>query len=134
MGLTPDDWIAPIANGDTYFTVPMQVILDSYFDRITVYKRPIHDWSVIERDGRLQPQDVICCVDTTTPLIAFVHAGRICKKGDKNWVLSKFGAGPIIKTNIQVVASNYSDMFNEIWVFRAKPNAPGLMQHKRRGI
>jgi len=133
VGLTPDDWISPTRNGDTYFTLPMQVILDSYFERIQVYKYPIADWAVLESDPQLRAGDVICLMNVRSDWLAYAHAGRICKKNGKNWVISKFGAGPIVKTTLEAIGREYAHISNEIRIYRAK-GEPVHERGKRHGV
>ena len=121
MGLTINDWIKPTADGDTYYTVPMQVILDSYFDRIMIHRRPIRDWEAIATDTRLQANDVVCFVDTGNTLPAFAHAGKVSKKDGRTcWSAS---SGPIIRSTIKAMAVEYSKTFDQIWIYRAKHSA-----------
>lgn len=117
VGLTTDDWISPEPTGATCYTVPMQVILDSYFWRVRAYQRPFEHVAV---DPTLHADDVLCFASTGGPVLTFCHAGRICKKDGENWIISKFGSGPLVRTTIRAAVVEYDDYFDEIWVYRAK--------------
>jgi hypothetical protein len=119
VGLTPRDWIRPIPSGDTYFTAPMEVLLDSFFRRVKIYPAPKSDWSRIENDSDLQEDDVICFVAVGREYTTYTHVGKIFKRLDKNWIISKFGAGPILRTTLRATAAKFSDQFDQVWVYRA---------------
>jgi len=129
VGLTTDDWVAPSASGDTYYTVPMQIILDSYFDQIRTYRDPSNGWEEVVLDTHLREEDVLCCVSTEGRRPDFAHAGRICKKNGTNWLLSKFGSGPIVRSTLRKVASEYDGLFDQIWVYRAKKSMADPSRH-----
>lgn len=116
-GLTPDDWVAPDSTGLTCYTVPMQIILDSYYTRVKVYLPPFDG---IENDTAIRAEDVLCCVNTEGPLPTFCHAGRISTINGEHRLISKFGAGPLFRTSIKTVTQEYAGAFDEVWVYRAR--------------
>jgi hypothetical protein len=120
VGLTTDDWISCDAIGNTCFTNPMQVLLDSYFERVKVYRPPFIG---METDPALRAEDVLCFVNTASPRPTYCHAGRVCKRNGTNRLVSKIGEGPILRTSIKAVAMRYSAGFDEIWVYRARGTA-----------
>jgi hypothetical protein len=122
-GLTTSDWIAPNPSGETENTVPMQIILDSFFQLVRVYKGPITNWEIIHEDKLQRENDVICYVPTRYEPPAFLHVGKISKKNDRNWLISKLGAGPIVRATIETMANYYHNEFDEIRVYRKKPGS-----------
>lgn len=120
VGLTTADWISCDPIGNTCLINPMQVLLDSYFERVKVYRQPFMG---METDPALQADDVLCFVNTSSPRPTYCHAGRVCKKDGTNRLISKIGEGPILRTSIKAVAMRYSADFDEIWVYRARSTA-----------
>jgi hypothetical protein len=120
VGLTVRDWIAPAPSGDTDGTVPMRVLLDSYFREVRVYKEPIADWRSIHQDATLQQDDVLCYVKTSGPTPEVIHAGRIWRINGVNWLVSKMGTGPIVRATIQSTGALFPGAFDEIQVYRRR--------------
>jgi hypothetical protein len=117
-GLTPGDWLEPAPIGETCYTVPMQVILDSYFCCLRVYPGPAFDWQAIEADPELQVGDVLCYVQTTKTGVQYVHAGRICRQDGRNLLVSKMGVGPLVRATIQATGQEFLNTFSEVRVYR----------------
>lgn len=122
VGLSPRDWINPGPNGDTYYTAPMQVILDSYFARVKMYAIPTVDWRRLEQDVAIHPGDVVCFMKTRDRGPQLVHAGKIRRSQGKNELVSKLGVGPIVRSSLRAVAAEFADDTNEIWIYRATRN------------
>ena len=121
LGLTTHDWIAPNPSPVTAFTVPMQVVLDSYFQLQRVYPGPDVDWEAAVADVDLQEGDVLCYVRTQSATPEFIHVGKVVKKDGQNWVVSKLGKGPIVAATIKATGREFSGEFDEVRVYRAKP-------------
>jgi len=119
-GLTPDDWIMPMLCGDTFDTLPMQVLLDSFYERLQALDGPGFHWRALEGDAHLRTDDVLCFVSTTGQHTCYSHVGRILRKGGRNWLISKFGAGPILRTTIQAAGYKFAGQYDKIWIFRQK--------------
>jgi hypothetical protein len=120
-GLTPDDWILPTPSGDAFNTLPMEVLLDSYYQRVKTFDGPQFDWRAIERDESLQTDDVLCYVRTTDQYRCYTHAGRIWRHDGRNWLISKCGAGPIVRATIEATGLRFWGEFDTIWIYRQKP-------------
>ncbi len=119
-GLTPEDWIVPIPSGDAFNTLPMDVILNSYYQRVQAIEGPRINWQAIERDDSLQTDDVLCYVRTTDQYVCYTHVGKIWKQDGRNWLISKFGAGPIIRATVEATGQGFSGEFDKIWIYRQK--------------
>ena len=119
VGLTPADWINPVSTGNTDDSNPMLILLDSYFIRVKAYAGPDLNWDAIENDDQLQENDVLCYVQTGEKAIEFVHAGKICKNKGHNWLVSKFGLGPLVKAPLRSAGSFFSGHFDVVWVYRS---------------
>lgn len=126
LGLTPRDWIEPRPHAVTYFTNPMQVILDSYFRLVKSYPRSALDWSKIAEDDSLREDDVLCfwlgSTQSRNPgrevWPEIVHAGKVRKRAGQNWLLSKIRSGPIVLATIRATAAQFDDQFDEIRIYR----------------
>jgi hypothetical protein len=123
VGLTPGDWINPVPDGNTDNSNPMQILLDSYFRRVKVYQDPTADWEGIERDQDLRRDDVLCYVQTGEESVQFVHVGKVYPLNGKNWLLSKFGCGPIVRAPISASGNHFSGHWTKVWVYRIKVDA-----------
>lgn len=125
LGLTTDDWIMPLKYGLADNTLPMQVVLDSYFESVRHFRVEdvAFDWTRIELDAELRQTDVVCFVQTVLTngvSTRFVHAGRIWKHEGRNWLVSKIGDGPILVTPIETLAREYVGDFDIIQIHRVK--------------
>lgn len=118
VGLTRNDWVRPSATGDTYYTVPMQVILESYFHPVRTYHGPVIPWGIVEEDDQLREDDVLCYTRTDLPAIQFAHVGKIVKVDGRNRLLSKYGSGPIVRTSLELLGNVLVGEFDEIQVYR----------------
>jgi hypothetical protein len=104
IGLTPNDWLNPAPSSDGYPT-PIAVILDSFFT-------PVHELSLIdavhdrqfETDERLREGDVVSFEridDRDDPTRRnFTHLGLVQKQDGVNRLLSKFGQGPVLLSDL----------------------------------
>jgi hypothetical protein len=128
-GLSVNDWLPSEASGDTLQTVPMQVVLDSFFDRIRVYRQPLEDWSVVEGDQSLRAGDVFCLVDSSGATPAYIHAGKICKRNGRNWVDSKLGPGPVVRSTVKALVVEYSKSREELWIYRQRGRLAARRYH-----
>ncbi|MEQ9408548.1 MAG: hypothetical protein RIK87_12510 [Fuerstiella sp.] len=129
VGLTTADWIAtdPMADG---FPTPIAVIIDSYADLICEYSiREAIDLQEFLKDGRLRDNDVVCFERASAesdPLRRrFTHVGRVQHHNGVNRLLSKFGQGPIARTNLRFPYRMYpgADLIR-VYRFRAGESRP----------
>ena len=118
LGLSTADWVAPNRTSDTEGTVPMQVVLDSYFKLVREYDHSDLDWQLIEQDAGLENDDVFCFVSTRQGVVEFTHVGRISKVGAQNWLISKLGNGPIVRAPIQATGADFRGQFDGVQVYR----------------
>lgn len=96
IGLTVDDWVGVWATGK--HANPMQVILDSYFE--CLWSAPAAEaLARFESDATLREGDVVCIFDSSSGQVT--HAGRVDQRDGKNRLLSKFGTGPILNTDLR---------------------------------
>ncbi|MBI1311835.1 hypothetical protein GC176_11130 [bacterium] len=105
VGLTPRDWLGTTPTSDGYPT-PMAVILDSYFSLIA--EIPVEEVlrdGVYESDERFLDKDVVCfeilCSGKDTLRRHVIHAGQVRKDHGINRLLSKFGQGPILLSDLR---------------------------------
>lgn len=118
LGLSSSDWLAPNASGDTEDTVPMQIVLDSYYSVVRSYPGPKIDWESIQEDGDLRDDDVLCFVNTSAAKDEYAHVGRIRKRDSANWLVSKLGVGPIVESPIEATGSDFAGQFNDVRIYR----------------
>ncbi|MFK7738547.1 MAG: hypothetical protein AB8B50_21155 [Pirellulaceae bacterium] len=123
LGLSPFDWVQPIATASTLMINPMQTILDSYY-KIVIEHR-LHSSKISEvcnsiaDTDDLIDDDVVCFTREAESSVRFLHAGRVKKKGSRNWLISKMGAGPIVLTTIELAAEHYGlDTSDSLQVYR----------------
>lgn len=116
VGLGPNDWIEPLARSDTLYTVPAQVILDSYCQLIAEYSTASADWQQLARDDGLLDGDILCFAFETAGTQSYVHMGKIRKVLGRNLLVSKLGVGPIAEMSLQLCAENYS--YDSVKIFR----------------
>jgi hypothetical protein len=120
VGLTPADWVNPVASGNTDDTNPMEILLDSYFQCVKVYPGPTVNWQAIERDQDLHVHDVLCFVQVEPSASQFVHVGKVLPNKGINWLVSKFGCGPLVKASIAATGEHFSGHWTEVRVYRSK--------------
>lgn len=101
---------------------PLQNILDEYFDKvIDVRLEENFDPKSFENRTDLQVNDVVCFLETRSPIPMFAHAGRVIKVDGSQQFLSKMGRrGPVMKTNLKTLLRIYD--CNRIQVFRFRIN------------
>jgi hypothetical protein len=105
----------------TDYTVPMQVLLDSYFQPIRRVPVADVDWDALESDSSFTDGDVFCFVYSRGTHQEFTHVGKILPKQGKNWLVSKLGRGPVVRTTLQSMADFFEGEFEEIQVYRRLP-------------
>lgn len=123
VGLSESDWISPNALDATDFTVPMQVLLDSYFQLIRSEDLTEIDWRRLESDPSFKDGDIFCLVYTKAGRQQFTHAGKILPKSGRNWFVGKLGRGPVIRSSLAAVGEIYEGQFEKICVYRRLPKA-----------
>ena len=118
IGLGPGDWLCGEVNPLTDGTNPMQVVLESYYERVAEFAPPFSDRAIesFEASMQLRDDDVVCLVGSRGP--DFPHAMRVRRRGDRNWVVGKFGEDPILWTPLGTVGGAYEGQFDAVWVFR----------------
>ena len=123
--LTPTDWLCGDANELTDGTIPMEVMLESYFSVIADFEPPYSSVAIraFAGDTRVRDGDVVCFIGSRGP--DYCHAGRVRKRRGDNWVLGKFGEDPILWTPIQSIAQAYEGLFDQVRVYRFKPVGQG---------
>jgi len=118
IGLGPGDWLCGEVNPLTDGTNPMQVVLESYYERVAEFAPPFSERAIetFEASSQLREDDVVCLVGSHGP--EFPHAMRVRRRGDRNWVVGKFGEDPILWTPLGTVGGAYEGQFDRVWVFR----------------
>jgi hypothetical protein len=103
--LTSNEWLSTTPTSDGYPT-PIAIIIDSYFT-------PICEWSVaqaidnkeFETDERLQNGDVLAFESSSSESDRtrriFTHLGLVKRQDGLNRLLSKFGEGPILLSDLK---------------------------------
>lgn len=121
LGLTSRDWIEPLARVETAYSMPAQVILDSYYERIAAYSGESPDWGEIETDTRLTDEDVFCYVleQDGRPKL-FAHMGKIQLWNGKHMLVSKLGYGPIVRCTLKSCGDAYAGQFTTLQVYRKR--------------
>lgn len=118
VGLSESDWIAPNAFDATDHTVPMQILLDSYFELIRSAATTEIEWQRLDRDDSFEEGDIFCLVFTKGGQQQFTHVGKIQPERGRNWFIGKFGQGPVIRSTLSAVAEAYRGRFEGICVYR----------------
>ena len=118
LGLSTADWLAPNATGDTNYTVPMRIVLESYFEPIRSYKGPDIDWESIEGDKELRDDDVLCFVNMADSGEEYAHVGRIRKRSVVNLLISKLGIGPNVESPMRATAMDFRGQFRDVRIYR----------------
>lgn len=103
VGLTPDDWLEGSASLVTLHVNPAQLILDRCFQEV---------------DSQVNDDDVVVLRDTK--LDNLVHSGFLKTLDGTQYVVSKFGEGPVCLTTFQVLAEIYKTRFDKLQFFRKK--------------
>jgi hypothetical protein len=114
--LSVNDWLEPKADSNTFFKVPIEIVLDSYFRMVTTRPSPI-DWNTLQRDKTLLDGDVVCFVNQQGQP-NFIHVGRILKQDARNWMVSKLGNGPVVRATLQSTANAYLGEFTDVRIYR----------------
>ena len=111
IGLTPYDWVQPIATESTLMINPMQTILENCYKVVCTYQlnsqETLNAYKSLEGRDDIFDGDVACFVRGSGDSVRFLHAGRIKKKSGRNWLVSKMGAGPIVISTIERTAAYY---------------------------
>lgn len=118
VNLQPTDWIEPLPRLDTFYTVPAQVILDSYCSPVASYSVGGVSTEDLGSSKELQPYDIVCYRQNIAGSSPIVHMGRVVKRGARNSLVSKLGTGPIVESTIQLCAERF--VADSIEIYRPK--------------
>jgi hypothetical protein len=118
IGLGRSDWLCGEVNPLTDGTNPMQVVLDSYYEQVAEFAPPFSSRAIelFATSSELREDDVVCLVGSSGP--EYPHAMRVRRRGDRHWVVGKFGEDPILWTPLETVGGVYEREFDRVWVFR----------------
>lgn len=116
IGLNRGDWLVGRADSRANYTNPLQVVLDSHFEKIKVLRfGPLLPLE-FENDSDLQNGDVVCFGNSHSES-EYSHSGRIHKINGQNRILSKIGQEPVVLATMKQMTMMY-DGFDEVSVFR----------------
>lgn len=120
IGLGPTDWLCGDVNPTTDATNPMQVVLDSYYERVAEFDPPFASSAIsaFAASPLLRDDDVVCLAGSRGP--EYPHAARVRRRQDRNWVVGKFGEDPILWTPLETVGREFESQFDRVWVFRVR--------------
>lgn len=103
IGLTERDWLSTDPTGASFYSVPLEVVLNSYYRPVVTVDGPDADRGegISQLLSAAQSKDVVCFYEATdaTPLI--VHVGKIQATDGQLWVISKLGNGPIVRASLK---------------------------------
>ncbi|HSG72873.1 MAG TPA: hypothetical protein VLA12_20840 [Planctomycetaceae bacterium] len=123
-GLTKSDWISPNPIDATDFTIPMKVLLDSFYRSVHIESLNQIDWNTLERDPRIKDGDVFCYVrlgvqgESIGQIQEFTHVGKILRRDDRHWLVSKLGMGPVVRSGLGATGKLFHGEFDQIRVYR----------------
>ena len=125
IGLGRGDWLAGEVNPLTDGTNPMQVVLDSYYEKVAEFPPPFSKSgiNVFETSSAIRDNDVVCLVGSRGP--DYPHAMRVRGRKGRHWVVGKFGEDSVLWTPIATVARAYEGQFDRVWVLRLKTGVRG---------
>ena len=120
VGLGPGDWLCGEVNPLTDGTNPMQVLLESFYEKVADFAPPFTSGAIeaFETSRLIGDDDVVCLVGSRGP--DYPHAMRIRDRRDRHWVVGKFGEDPILWTPLETVGGAYEGQFDRVWVFRLR--------------
>ena len=120
VGLGPGDWLCGEVNPLTDGTNPMQVLLESFYEKVADFAPPFNSRAIeaFETSHLIRDDDVVCLVGSRGP--DYPHAMRIRDRRDRHWVVGKFGEDPILWTPLETVGGAYEGQFDRVWVFRLR--------------
>lgn len=121
-GFRLDDWIEPVASEATFYLVPAEIVLNSYFDQTGEIAIPIGD---IEPPADLKTADcrigdVIAFVAQVGEQTEYVHFGKVEIRDGIMLVVSKVGKGPIIRARLRNYLAEYQGQVNSLRFYRRK--------------
>ncbi|MCA9126026.1 MAG: hypothetical protein KDB22_03035 [Planctomycetales bacterium] len=108
LDLQPDEWIEPLARLDTFYSIPAQVVLDSFYDLVANHQIEQLDWSTLEQDQGFRDGDVIVYSKLVHGKEMIVHLGKIARQDSINKLHSKLGNGPIAESSLQRCAETFA--------------------------
>lgn len=124
IGLGPTDWLSGEENLMTDTTNPMQVVLDSYYERVAEFDPPFSSAAIdaFATSPLLGDGDVVCLAGSRGP--EYPHAARVRRRRGRNWVVGKFGEDPILWTPLETAGGVFEGQFDRVWVFRLRASPP----------
>jgi hypothetical protein len=120
VGLNSQDFLD--GHAEDGFTNPMQVVLDSYFEHVRTYTLR-EALAEIAEDSRLQPGDVVCTMTTANGMLEVTHAARVLVHEGKNRLISKFGQGPVLLTDMSFALRTFPGDEVRVYRFRGPEEA-----------
>lgn len=120
LDLKADDWVSPVPTAETRYSVPAQVILDSYFDLVASYAGDELE-QLPDVVAGCQAGDIVCFSLSSDDQIAHAHMGKLVDWHGRLLLVSKLGEGPIVRTTVAACARAYAGQFTQIQVYRRKP-------------
>ena len=125
IGLGRGEWLSGEVNPLTDGTNPMQVVLDSYYEKVAEFPPPFSKSgiNVFETSSAIRDNDVVCLVGSRGP--DYPHAMRVRGRKGRHWVVGKFGEDSVLWTPIATVARAYEGQFDRVWVLRLKTGVRG---------
>ncbi|GAB5402464.1 MAG: hypothetical protein Aurels2KO_06950 [Aureliella sp.] len=118
LDLSADDWIEPLARSDTLYTVPAEIVLNSYCDLQEELIAGEVDWSTLATTQAIRDGDIFCYCQSAAGRTAFAHMGKIRKRENQNLLVSKFGMGPIVETTLRTCGEEFG--FETLRIYRPR--------------
>ncbi len=118
LDLGPDVWIEPIARSDTFYTVPAEVVLNSYCDMTLEIELDNINWEELATDPALRKGDIVGYAKSIGGRVAFTHMGKIRKTAGRNLLISKLGTGPIVESSLEDCGNAFG--FDTLRIYRAR--------------
>lgn len=119
VGLTPNDQINGAPVRTLGFPNPVGELLPVFFTLKLAFEGHQMNLANIESDSRLSTGDRIFFVAKTKEGVEHVHSGRIVKRGQENWVMSKLGEDPLVITPLETLSKLYDFSQIQIWIPRS---------------
>jgi len=99
-------------------TNPLEIILKGSFRSIKKYGPGKH--AIFQNDTDILAGDFVSLNSSFKAEASYIHSGRIIKINNTNWIVSKFGEGPLLVNPLSTIEKEFWNQFFEVEVFRFK--------------
>lgn len=121
-GFRLDDWIEPSASEATFYQVPAEIVLNSYFDitaKIAISPGDLEPPADLQQ-ADCRSGDVIAFIADVGEQSEYVHFGKLEFRDGIMLVVSKVGKGPIVRARLRNYLAEYQGQFNTLRFYRRK--------------